>query len=204
MVKTTSDKEAEDWAEKARQAEELRSKLRTEGRLSDAENKKIALMLKKGYIYDPDISRYLETGEYQDSYKIQKAKEKKQTIIFWVCLVSIVLIGWYWFSTGDSIPGAFHEKPNYDAKIYAYVYPDPKNSKNYHVPVDVHRDEYGYQINKIYWPNGGYTDLSNDECIAERNKDDKLVAQCTYTENPGEENEYEIEYKIELTNQKAE
>jgi hypothetical protein len=124
----------------------------------------------------------------------------------WVGIAIVVLVvGWlWWVSTGEARPGAFHEKTDYSAKVYVNVFPDGDKSKNYKLPADMSKvsDDGGaaYNIEKVYWPNGGYFEF--DDCEADMNSSTKVLkAYCSHTENPGEQSEEENWYTIEVTNQ---
>ncbi|HBY21672.1 MAG TPA: hypothetical protein DEG71_11850 [Clostridiales bacterium] len=65
---------------------------------------------------------------------------------------------YYW---GSNTIGSVFSRNEYDTKYYVQLFPEGSESKNYLVPADLHVDQYGIAIDKVYWPNGGYTTFGN-------------------------------------------
>jgi hypothetical protein len=78
---------------------------------------------------------------------------------------------------GESKLGSLLEKPDYTTQYYVNLFADKGNSKNYRVVADIHvystveqdgEDSYSEKhivVEKVYWPNGGYTTF--DDCELE-------------------------------------
>jgi hypothetical protein len=79
------------------------------------------------------------------------------------------------YDFGVSSPGSFFERNSYSTKVYVLASPENNGTKSYSIPADITKDENGYSVNKIYWPNAGYSTF--DSCIVYLNK----KVNCTVT-----------------------
>lgn len=101
------------------------------------------------------------------------SKPKMVIIIVPMCVISILCVSFY-FGAGNTQIGSIFEKHNYQEKYYVYVTENTKQSKRYKIPADIYRirgsvGDYTYFVQKIYWPNGGYIDFTdNDNIIGEK------------------------------------
>ncbi len=79
----------------------------------------------------------------------------------WIIVIVILVLAHRYFF-GVTIPGAFYERDaNYTTKIYVLLSPQDSQSKNYRVPADVEKNDSGYSLTKVYWPDGGTSEFSD-------------------------------------------
>ena len=86
---------------------------------------------------------------------------KKRITVYIICYllsISYITMKEYW---GTNTIGSFFSKDNFEAQYYVQLFPEDSKSKNYLVPADISKNEYGIGVDRVYWPNGGYTDFGN-------------------------------------------
>jgi len=108
------------------------------------------------------------------------------TLVVWT-IICVVVIGLLWgiaselFGAGEKSIGALLEKREYSAQYWVYLQPDGADAKNYRVKGDIERvsgDDSGqYMLDKVYWPNGGYTTFS--DCDITSTAKGNAVENCT-------------------------
>lgn len=193
------------WAKYKNEAFDLYRKLQLNGSLDKKDKKRLESLENDGFFTHTDVGNYLRTGVFYDS---EKAKKKKEDIKYYIFLsllgIFIIFVIANNLGLGEARPGSFLEKKAYSTKLFVNVFPGSSEAKNYRLQASIRREEDsdGYFIDKIYWPNGGYTEFEDDECRARYNeKSQKYIAYCVNSINIGSDSEKEVEYTIEITDE---
>ena len=97
---------------------------------------------------------------------------------------------------GNTTVGSPLAKSDFTAKYWVFIQPDNTEAKNYRVKADISRDDTGYSLDKVYWPNGGSSTF--DDCYLEV-KDSKYVSEYRCISNEGlDENGDNRQYDVTL------
>jgi preprotein translocase subunit SecE len=126
---------------------------------------------------------------FKDFFKLNGLK---QLIAITVIVLSLIPIYKYFY--GNEVIGSFLEKTKpYEVQYYVNLFEDTKVTKNYRLKADITVQDRNIELEKVYWPNGGYlTFYTNENDSLEFNK--KIY--CVDSKG--------TIYYIELTNQKVE
>jgi hypothetical protein len=105
--------------------------------------------------------------------------------------IAVIIAGaMIWGATGVKKPGAFHESSAYTTNLFVYAYPPDSGVKTYHIPAEIEHFEGSYYVNKLFWPNGGYTEFPLSSCEI----DGSLEGYC---------NSDDGEFKVVITKESA-
>jgi hypothetical protein len=104
----------------------------------------------------------MEQDEVENSGLVNKVLGVGLLILFVFAIVRYLF--------GNEVIDSWFQKPGeYTTQYWIYLEPDRKSSKNYRVKGDIDKvslgdDGYAYYLTTVYWPNGGRSYFSFDEC----------------------------------------
>ena len=88
-----------------------------------------------------------------------------------ILLIFFFVVFCYTSTFGNEDVNSIFSKSEFNFKGYVYAFPDSTKDKNYRLKADMHKDGEYYEVNRIYFYNGGYIDFEDCE---DGNKDGEM------------------------------